>query len=141
MPTLVDLADTSAWTIAFRDSDRQREFVNRILNLQIATCSPVMLEILHSERNIREFRDRRRKLEVLDRAEVNQSVFDRAVDVYEQLASKGGAHQRQVTHTDLIIAASAELSGMRILHYDNDFEVIAEITGQPTKWLVPRGSV
>ncbi len=33
---------------------------------------------------------------------------------------------------DLIIAATAELSGLHVLHVDKDFETIAALTGQPT---------
>jgi predicted nucleic acid-binding protein len=36
---------------------------------------------------------------------------------------------------DLLIAATAELAGLTILYSDKDFELIADLTGQPTKWL------
>jgi len=36
---------------------------------------------------------------------------------------------------DLIIAAAAELAGLTVLHLDKDFELIAEITGQPAERL------
>ncbi|HYB89217.1 MAG TPA: hypothetical protein VEC76_20390 [Streptosporangiaceae bacterium] len=36
---------------------------------------------------------------------------------------------------DLIIAATAELAGLTVLHLDKDFDVIAEITGQPAERL------
>jgi hypothetical protein len=36
---------------------------------------------------------------------------------------------------DLIIAATAELAGLTVLHLDKDFDVIAEITGQPVERL------
>lgn len=36
---------------------------------------------------------------------------------------------------DLIIAATAELAGRTVLHLDKDFDVIAEITGQPIERL------
>ncbi|MEN8114006.1 MAG: hypothetical protein ABFS21_06425 [Actinomycetota bacterium] len=29
----------------------------------------------------------------------------------------------------------------KVLHYDHDFEAIAEVTGQSTEWIVPRGTV
>lgn len=35
----------------------------------------------------------------------------------------------------LIIAATAELAGRTVLHLDKDFDVIAEITGQPIERL------
>lgn len=42
------------------------------------------------------------------------------------------AHYRS---PDLIIAATAELAGLTVLHLDKDFEIIAEVTGQPTERL------
>ena len=36
---------------------------------------------------------------------------------------------------DLIVAATAELAGLTVLHRDEDFELIADITGQPTERL------
>ncbi len=40
---------------------------------------------------------------------------------------------------DLLIAATAELAGLTVLHVDKDFEIIAQITGQRVERLkVPR---
>jgi predicted nucleic acid-binding protein len=46
-----------------------------------------------------------------------------------------------VKHPDLLIAAAAEATGVAVLHYDEDYERIAAITGQPTRWLAPAGSL
>jgi len=40
-----------------------------------------------------------------------------------------------------LIAAAAEATGLVVLHYDHDFDFIAEITGQPMEWIVPAGAV
>ena len=58
---------------------------------------------------------------------------DRAVEVQTMLADRG--HHRAPSIADLIVAATAELAGLTVLHVDRDFEVIAEITGQPTERL------
>jgi len=42
--------------------------------------------------------------------------------------------QRSVKHMDLLIAAAAEGADAGVLHMDEDFERIASITGQPTRW-------
>ena len=42
---------------------------------------------------------------------------------------------------DLLIAAAAELAELPVLHYDRDFELIAEVTGQPVRALAPLGSL
>ena len=70
---------------------------------------------------------------------VGKEQWNRALWVYEQLSAKGGAHHRSVKHPDLLIAAAAEAAGLTVLHYNEDFDRIAEITGQPTRWLADRG--
>lgn len=42
---------------------------------------------------------------------------------------------------DLLIAATALRMELTVLHYDRDFDVIAEITGQPARWVVDRGTI
>ena len=42
---------------------------------------------------------------------------------------------------DLVIAAAAEAAGATVLHYDADFDRVAKLTGQPVKWIAPRGSL
>ena len=54
---------------------------------------------------------------------------DRALEVQLALADRG--HHRGPSIPDLLIAATAELSRLTVLHVDRDFEMIAEITGQP----------
>src|ERR1035437_8363338 len=58
---------------------------------------------------------------------------DRAVEVLTLLADRG--QHRAPSVPDLIIAATAELAGLTVLHLDKDFEVIAEISGQPIERL------
>ena len=49
------------------------------------------------------------------------------------LADRG--QHRALSIPDLIIAATAELTGLTILHLDKDFEVIARVTGQSVERL------
>jgi predicted nucleic acid-binding protein len=46
-----------------------------------------------------------------------------------------------VKHPDLLIAAAAEAADVAVLHYDEDYDRIAAITGQPTRWLAPKGTL
>ena len=57
------------------------------------------------------------------------AIEDRAVEVLALLADRG--QHRAPSIPDLIIAATAELAGLTVLHLDKDFEIIADITGQP----------
>jgi predicted nucleic acid-binding protein len=59
--------------------------------------------------------------------------------VQDALAER--SHQRGAKIADLLIAAVAEAAGLVVLHYDHDFDLIADLTGQPTEWIVPAGSV
>jgi predicted nucleic acid-binding protein len=42
---------------------------------------------------------------------------------------------------DLPIAAVAQAAGLTVMHYDHDYDLIAEITGSETEWVVPPGTV
>ena len=61
------------------------------------------------------------------------AVEDRAVEILTLLSDRG--QHRATSVPDLIIAATAELAGLTVLHLDKDFDVIAEITGQPVERL------
>jgi predicted nucleic acid-binding protein len=60
-------------------------------------------------------------------------IEDRAFEVLELLARRG--QHRAPSPADLILAATAELNDLTILHVDKDFELIAAVTGQPTERL------
>jgi predicted nucleic acid-binding protein len=139
----VELADTSAWTWSRR---RDQPFLRRLFDRQlvggrIATCDMVRLELLESARNGQEFVKLGHRLSALPDPRITVREWKRALFVYGRLAAQGGAHQRAVAHPDLLIAAAAEAAGIPVLHYDEDFERIAEITGQPHRWLAPPGSL
>ena len=61
------------------------------------------------------------------------AIEDRAVEVQTMLAHRG--QHRAASVPDLLIAAAAELASLTVLHVDSDFELIAEITGQPEERL------
>jgi len=61
------------------------------------------------------------------------AIEDRAVEVLALLADQG--QHRASSIPDLIIAATAELAGLTVLHVDKDFDVIAGVTGQPVERL------
>ena len=55
-------------------------------------------------------------------------IEDRAVQVLAALGDRG--HHRAPSIADILIAATAELGGLTVLHLDKDFELIADITHQ-----------
>ena len=102
-------------------------------------CGPVVLEMLYSARNGEDYRVLRETLDGLEQLRVDEGTFARAVEVQAVLAERG--RLREVGVADLLIAAAAELSRVTLLHYDADFETVAEITEQRVEWVVRRGSV
>jgi predicted nucleic acid-binding protein len=64
------------------------------------------------------------------------AIEDRSAEVLTLLAGRG--QHRAPSVPDLIVAATAELAGLTVLHLDKDFDVIADITGQPVECLTMR---
>lgn len=60
-------------------------------------------------------------------------IEGRAVEVQSTLAER--SQHREPSIPDLLIAATAELAGLTVLPVDMDFELIAEVTGQPLERL------
>ncbi len=60
-------------------------------------------------------------------------IEDRAVGIQAALAERG--QHRAPSVPDLLIAATAELASLTVLHVDKDFELIAELTQQPLERL------
>ena len=56
-------------------------------------------------------------------------IEDRAVEIQAVLAERG--QHRAPSIPDILIAASAELAELTLLHMDKDFELIAALTRQP----------
>lgn len=70
---------------------------------------------------------------------ITDAIIERASAVQALLAAQ--SQHRAVPLPDLLIAACAESAGLTVLHYDADFDRIAQVTDQLVRWVVPRGSV
>ena len=64
------------------------------------------------------------------------SMEDRAWEVQMLLADRG--QHREPSIPDLLIAATAEKVGLTVLAMDKDFDLIADVTGQPVEMLALR---
>jgi predicted nucleic acid-binding protein len=93
------------------------------------------LEIGHSARSGPELREgwREPPLASMPVEYLTPAIEDRAVDIQMLLADRG--HHRAPSVPDILIAATAELADLVVLHDDKDYELIAEITGQPLERL------
>jgi len=104
----------------------------------IATCAIVDLEMLYSVRNLADYEEVLEERRSLDAAPITPEVMDRAIELQHGLARRG--HHR-VPIPDLVISAAAHAAGLVVLHYDSDFDRIAEVGGAAHEWVVPQGSL
>lgn len=105
----------------------------------VARCSATDLEAGFSSTSAGSHRAMREERSAWPFVGMTQQTLDRAVAVQDALAER--SPQRGAKIADLLIAAAAEAAGLVVLHYDHDFDLITEITGQPTEWILPAGTV
>lgn len=137
----MELADTSAWTTRHRDKEIAAELDRRARRGEIATCRMVVLELLRSARDESSFIALRDGLDELQDLPIRRREWDRAADVMHALLERRPLGHRRVAIADLLIAAAAESAEVPVLHYDRDYELIAEVTGQPVRAIAPLGSL
>ena len=132
------LIDKSA--LARMPSDPVRRRLAPIIEAgEAATCAIVDLEVLYSARNREEYeRIRQRRALAYHNVPITEAVLQRALAIQAELAGTG---RHRIPIPDLVIAAAAEAAGLTLLHYDRDYDLIAQITGQPAEWVVERGTV
>src|SRR6266571_2240268 len=133
----MELADTSVWAHKSRPEIHDW-FVAAVEAGDISCCDMVALELLHSTRNPQDFAFIEVGLAALPWVEPDNADWRRARDIYRQLGSRPGQAQRSIKHADLLIAVSAERAGVTLVHYDSDYDTIASVTNQPTRWVAPR---
>src|SRR5262249_18253656 len=111
------------------------EWVERIERGLVRVTTVTRLEVGYSARSAADLRVglRQPPLSAMPIEYLTPAIEDRAVEVLTLLADRG--QHRAPSIPDLIIAATAELAGLTVLHLDKDFEIIADITGQPVERL------
>jgi len=128
------LIDTSALVRLAASSDAA-VWADRIQRGLVRISTLTRLEVGFSARSANELRQSTVKppLASMPVEYLTPIIEDRAVAVQLELADLG--QHRAPSIPDLLIAASAESAGLTVLHLDKDFEIIAEITGQPVERL------
>jgi len=131
------LIDKSA-LIRIPESPDVAQWNNRIERGLVHITNVTRLEIGYSARSgssaRRDFREA--PLAAMPVQNLTPTIEDRALEVQMLLADIG--KHRAPSIPDLLIAATAELVGLTVLHVDKDFDVISELTGQPTHRLTLR---
>lgn len=111
------------------------EWAARIERGLVRIATVTRLEVGYSVRSGDDLRDglRRPPLSSMPVEYQTPAIEDRSMEVLTLLADRG--QHRAPSIPDLIIAATAELAGLTVLHLDKDFEIIAKVTGQPLELL------
>lgn len=123
------LVDKSA-LVRLGDSAQAEDWAGRVERGLVHVATVTRLEVGFSARSGADLRTAlsRPPLASMPVQYPTPAIEDRAVDVQVRLAEQG--HHRAASVPDLLVAATAELTGLTILHVDGDFDLIAAITGQ-----------
>jgi len=126
------LVDKSALSHINNADDEWLSRINRGL-VRISTVT--LLEIGFSTRNGTDHRDTLNEPPVssMPIENLTPAIEARAIEIQMLLADRG--QHRAPSIPDLLIAATAELSRLTVLHVDKNFDLIAAITDQPIERL------
>jgi predicted nucleic acid-binding protein len=95
-----------------------------------------LVRLAPNETRVRELADRLAAFESLPMPE---ALWSRTREVQLAMADRGD--HRRVPPADLVIAITAELAEVPLVHYDRDYERIARVTKQAHSWFVPDGTL
>ena len=129
------LLDKSAWIQAQHGGVATGRIANLVRHGDLALCTMTAMEILFSARNADEYNRDYERLTTMRWFDL--STPRRAVELQHDLAQRGW-HRTSIP--DVVIAATAAEHGLVVLHYDSDYERLAETSGIEHEWIVPRGT-
>ena len=131
------LADTSAFA-RLRKPAVAAAFAPLIAQGRVALCSPVIFELGFSARNLADHEAIMLRLAAFETVPTTDGDQQRAVEIQGLLAARG--QHRALSLVDALVAATAETRDLTVLHYDADFELVSDLTGQHNQWIVARGT-
>jgi predicted nucleic acid-binding protein len=137
------LLDNSAWAHLLGGTvpkDRAEEIAELMEADAIAVCLPFLLEAGYSARSAPDHKALMVRFNQLPAIAIDGEVERMALQAQRELAEIG--HHR-LAPMDVIIAACAHRAEAGVLHYDGDYDILAEhpsLTFESV-WLAPRGSL
>lgn len=131
------LADTSAFT-RLGKPHVAAAISPLVAEGRIALCAPVAFELGFSARSAADHEAVMSRIDAFESVPTTEGDHRRALELQRLLAERG--QHRALSLVDALVAAISESRGLTVLHYDADFDVVSEVTGQPTEWVVERGS-
>lgn len=127
------LVDTSVWIEVFRRPSRL-DLEKAVDTDEIATCLPVVQEVLQGFRDERAFRLAREAMLSFPVVEspLRSDVFVEAADLF-RAARRAGLTVR--SSVDCLIAACALRNGLAVLHHDRHFDLLGQVSGLESRRL------
>lgn len=133
------LIDTSAWARMNQPAVNKR-LVTILAEGAAATCLPLDLEDGRSARNFRDAMSiRALRAQVMTGLPITAGVAARSRDLQLALTQRG--YHRAASPVDLVTAAVAAEYGAVVLHYDRDYDLIADVGGPRCEWVAPAGTL
>lgn len=137
------LLDNSAWARLLQGvvPKARAETIARSMEAQeIAVCLPFLLEVGFSARSAADLKALMARLDELPRVVIDREVERLASQAQRELAEVG--HHR-LAPMDVVIAACAHRAEAGVLHYDADYDILAEHTSLTfeSQWLAPAGTL
>jgi len=133
------VVDTSAWSRAFHPVVRDR-WVEALLAGRLRVSPIARLEILLSARSGNDFDMLAERLAALRAAPLTPAIAHAAQNAMRTLAHRSAGAQR-IPLVDYLLAAAAQETGAAVLHYDRDYDTLAEVMMFESTWLAPPGSI
>ena len=139
MAAPIYLADTSVYVLQARSAEVRRRFEGLLMGGRLAACEMTAMEYLNNAPDPKGYEVLWGALRAQRWLDVTTEAMSRALEVHRLLAAR--SQHRNFRLPDLIIAATAEVHGATVLHYDADYDRVAAVTGQPTEWVASKGSL
>jgi predicted nucleic acid-binding protein len=133
------LVDTSAWSRAGHPSTRDR-WLAALLGDRLRLSPLVRIEILFSARGGEEFDQVAERLSTIRPAPLSAAIVRAAEAGMRALAHRSSGAQRMPI-VDYLIAAAAQELGAAVIHYDHDYDTLAEVMEFESIWLAPAGTL
>lgn len=120
--------------------EQAETIIGKMREERIATCVPFLLEAGFSARSAGDHLKIMDRLGKLPHVAIDGGVERSALKAQRELAAIG--HHR-LAPTDVLIAACAHEAGAGVLHYDRDYDLIAEHTSLSFEsvWIAPAGTL
>ncbi len=133
------MVDTSAWSRASHPTVRDR-WVEALRAGRLRVSPIARMEILLSARDGADFDTLAERLAALRTAPLTATVAQAAQGAMRTLAHRSaGAHR--IPLADYLLASAAEELGAAVLHYDRDYDTLAEVMTFESIWLASPGSI